>query len=121
VKVALESIGKGGGDKYSIGCGCIRGDLVQSKRRRTGLLGDFFVLFSPGELVRSMADNALFSMCVPESICISTTIYPAGEHAGCRPEDICRGPFPAWLNEKITAQIIEKVRFYVEVHPCLQS
>jgi hypothetical protein len=122
VKVALESIEKGRGDEYCIGCGCgcSCGDPAHFKRR-TGLLEDFFILFRPGELVGSVADNARFIVCVPESIYISTMMYPTGEHAGCRPEDICSGLSLAWLNEINTAQIIKKLRLYVGVHPCLQK
>jgi hypothetical protein len=115
VKVALESIEKGRGDKYCIGCGCSPVDLVS--KRGSDLLENSFILF---RLVGSVADNARLFVCVSESIYISTTMYPTGEHVGYRPEDICRGTFPVWLNGTITALIIEKVRLYVEVHTCLQ-
>jgi hypothetical protein len=84
VKVALESIEKGRGDRN---CGFGRGGTVQSTRR-IGLLrfvGEALALFRLGELVGSVADSVRFFGCVPKSIIKSTTIYPVGVQACCRP------------------------------------
>jgi hypothetical protein len=88
VKVVLESIEKGRGDRN--GCGLGRCGATAQSTRKMGLLGfvgDALALFRLGELVGSVADSVRFLEFVPKSICKSTNIYSVKVHAGCRPRD----------------------------------
>ena len=85
VKVALELMEKGRGDRNS--CGFGRGGTVQSTRRigLLGFVGDVLAFFRLGELVGSVADSVRFLECVPKYIIKSTNIYTIGVQACCRP------------------------------------
>lgn len=82
VKVVLESMENGRGDRN--GCGSGRGGTLQSTRKM-GLLsfvGEPLALFRLGELVGSVADSVRFLEFVVKSICRPTEMYIVGMHAG---------------------------------------